>query len=69
MSKEFPAELPKFKWKIIDQEKAEKAKIKLLEVDNETSLLEINVMDIPKGWTVANWISFLQVSNIIVLDK
>lgn len=65
MDKEFISDLPKVKWKILDLDKAKEAKLKLVDINEDTTYLEMNLNDIPKGMTVVDWIEMLLRDGII----
>lgn len=52
------------KWTIIDKEKADQLKLRLLEVDSNT-LLEINLRHIPSGMTIEDFIKYIQREGIV----
>ena len=65
MDKEFISDLPKVKWKILDLDKAKEARLKLVDINEDTTYLEMNLNDIPKGMTVVDWIEMLLRDGII----
>lgn len=65
MDREFTTGIPKIKWKVLNIDKAKQAKIKLLDIDEKTTLLEMNLADVPNGWTVVDWINHLIEDGII----
>ena len=65
MDKEFISDLPKVKWKILDLDKAKEARLKLVDINEDTTYLEINLNDIPNGMTVVDWIEMLLRDGII----
>lgn len=62
---EFVTDIPKLRWQIKDFDKANEAKVRVTELGRETSFLVINVQDIPKGWTILDWIDSLLENGII----
>jgi hypothetical protein len=65
---EFVTDIPKLRWQIKDVDKANEAKVRITELGNEVSFLEINVQDIPKRWTIVEWIDILLENGIIFKD-
>lgn len=65
---EFVTDIPKLRWQIKDIDKANEAKVRVIELGHEISFLEINVQDIPKGWTILDWIECLLDNGIIFRD-
>ena len=65
MDKEFISDLTKVKWKILDLDKAKEARLKLVDINEDTTYLEMNLNDIPKGMTVVDWIEMLLRDGII----
>lgn len=53
------------KWKILDLDKAKEARLKLVDINEDTTYLEMNLNDIPKGMTVVDWIEMLLRDGII----
>ena len=51
------------KWKIVDTEKA-----KELHLEEVSGALVINVFDIPKGMSIADYIEFIQKNNIVLKE-
>lgn len=56
------------KWKIINKEKADYYKLKLLEVGSNT-LLEINLTQIPSGMTIDAFVKFIQENGIVLKQE
>lgn len=69
MNEEIITDLPKVKWKILDIEKAKEAKIRLMDINEETTFLEMNLANIPKGITIIDWIETLLDTGIIFCEK
>lgn len=65
MDKEFISDLPKVKWRILDLDKAKEAKLKLVDINEDTTYLEMSLNDIPNGMTVVDWIEMLLRDGII----
>lgn len=70
MSQEIVTNLPKIKWRIIDEEKAKGAKLQVIDVNKDTAFLCINIQDIPKGCCcVAEYIDMILDSGIVLVDR
>jgi hypothetical protein len=69
MEKQKNANLPKYKWEILDEQRAKDAKVGLLTIDEETTLLQMNVKDIPANMTVLDWIELLEKTGIIFCQR
>lgn len=70
MSKEVITDLPKIKWRIIDEEKAKEAKIEVINVNKDTAFLCINLRDIPKGvCCIAEYIEMILDTGIVIVDR
>jgi hypothetical protein len=65
MQQEFYTEAPKWKWQILDWERAKEGKIQVIDVNN-TPLLEIKLSDIPKHMSVVVWLTILINTGIIL---
>lgn len=64
MNKEIITDIPKIKWKILDYEKAD-GKLELVDINEETTFLVVNLNEIPKGLTILEWIELLLKDGII----
>ena len=69
MEKQTNANLPKYKWKILDEQRAKDAKVGLLTIDEETTLLQMNVKDIPAEMSILDWIELLEKTGIIFCQR
>lgn len=69
MNHEFTTELPKIKWRITDIEKAKEAKLELLDINEETTFLCINLQDIPSGLTIIEYIEMILNNGIVFVNR
>ena len=70
MSQEIVTNLPKIKWRIIDEDKAKEAKLQVIDVNKDTAFLCINLRDIPKECCcVLEWIDMILDSGIVFVDR
>ena len=69
MNKEIITDLPKIKWRITDIEKAKEAKLELLDINDETTFLRINLQDIPKEFTVIEYIEMILNNGIVFVNR
>ena len=70
MSQEIVTDLPKIKWRIVDEEKAKEAKIEVIDINKDTAFLCINIRDIPKGCIcIAEYIEMILDSGIVIVDR
>lgn len=59
----------KLKWEIYDRDKAKEAKLKLINIDTETTLLEINLCEIPQGWTINDFLTHIIKDGIVFMER
>lgn len=64
--KEIPARLPKLKWVILNPEEAKKRHIEVLVVDDEHTLLSIELSYIPIGMSVVEYLAKIVESGIVL---
>ena len=66
MTMDIPAYIPKTKWVILNPEEANKRKLKLLSIDDETTLLSIDIAYIPSGMTISEYLDMIQKYGIVI---
>ena len=69
--KEFPAHLSNIKWSV-DLAKADEHDItglSLIEVDSNNVLLSMNLRDIPDGWSIEDFLKYIQEEGIAIVNK
>ena len=64
--KEIPANLPKLKWVILNPEEAKKRHIEVLVVDDEHTLLSIELSYIPCDMSVLEYVEKIVESGIVL---
>lgn len=57
------------RWKIVDRERAELNKVKLLDIDESTVWLEVNIESIPRGMEPMEYIDFLQKTGVVAIEE
>ena len=57
------------RWKIVDKECAELNKVKLLDIDESTALLEVNIESIPRRMEPMEYIDFLQKTGVVAIEE
>lgn len=60
---------PNLKWEIYDRDKAKEAKLKLINIDTETTLLEINLCEIPQQWTIDDFLTHTIEDGIVFMER
>jgi len=63
------AEIPKYKWRILKKEEAARLKLELVTIDEDRTLLVINLDDIPQGWELGGFLDFITRNGIVLLEK
>lgn len=57
------------RWKIVDKERAELNKVKLLDIDESTVWLEVNIESIPRGMEPMEYIDFLRKTEVVAIEE
>lgn len=63
------AKLPRYKWVIKNENFAKRANLQLVDIDESNTLLKVNLQNIPKDMSVADFIDVIQKHGIVVLDR
>ena len=63
------SKLPNIKWQILNKKKADEMKLELIDIDKNNSLLRISLCNIPDGWTLSKFLTFIIKEGIVFQQK
>lgn len=67
--KRFTAHLHNIKWEILKKSEAEVYGLRLINIDDNNVLLEVDIDKIPRGWDIEKFLYMIEYAGIVFRDR